>query len=51
MNIGDNYKLLYKTNIKNINFKASNDNIVIKDNVVYALKKGKASVIFESNGI
>ena len=51
MNVGDNYKLSYKTNIKNINFKASNDNIVIKDNVVYALKKGKASVIFESNGI
>ena len=51
MNVGDNYKLSYKTNIKNINFKALNDNIVIKDNVVYALKKGKASVIFESNSI
>ena len=51
MNIGDSYKLLYKTNIENISFKASNDNITIKNNIVYANKAGTTIIKFEHNNL
>lgn len=51
MQIGENYKLNYTTNIENISFNVSNDNVIIKDNIVYALKKGTTTISFKNNEI